>query len=316
VVEVALVRLTQPDTDRTIDGVIERLDRLERAQSGGDPARAAGAPGGRRTRGGSRSDTGDRRPGDPARAALSGARDAPGSDATPPDATAPDEAGVKPSAVGDAAATDEGGAGGSARPTLGALARNRPGRARKGEPAPNPADPGSAQDADVTSPPSDVTGAAARTGGPPHDQLVQAWSDTVLATLPIPVRSKWRGGRWIGGGDGPARFAVPNAWHQKACEGSRREVEAALARHFGTAVGVVVVVEGEGGPPAPTGAPPPGPEATGGPASPAGGSLASADTDDHEDIDPTELRDADDAATGGIDLVLREFGGQLIEEEP
>ena len=38
VVEVALVRLARPDTDRSLDAVLERLDRLERAiQSGGAP---------------------------------------------------------------------------------------------------------------------------------------------------------------------------------------------------------------------------------------------------------------------------------------
>jgi DNA polymerase III subunit gamma/tau len=35
VLEVALVRLTRPDVDRTLDAVLERLDRLERAVSGG-----------------------------------------------------------------------------------------------------------------------------------------------------------------------------------------------------------------------------------------------------------------------------------------
>src|SRR5690606_25356072 len=42
VVEVALVRLTQPSADRTLDAVIERLDRLERAVSAGGLPPAAG----------------------------------------------------------------------------------------------------------------------------------------------------------------------------------------------------------------------------------------------------------------------------------
>jgi DNA polymerase-3 subunit gamma/tau len=43
VVEVALVRLTQPATDRTLDAILERLDRLER---GGGPGSGGGPAGG------------------------------------------------------------------------------------------------------------------------------------------------------------------------------------------------------------------------------------------------------------------------------
>jgi hypothetical protein len=61
-----------------------------------------------------------------------------------------------------------------------------------------------------------------------------------------------------------------------------------------------VVVDGDGGGGAPasglTPAPDPEPE------------------DEH--IDPGELRDADDVASNGVDLLLREFGGELVEEEP
>jgi hypothetical protein len=39
--------------------------------------------------------------------------------------------------------------------------------------------------------------------------------------------------------------------------------------------------------------------------------------DAEEHIDPSELRDADDVATNGVDLLLREFGGgEVVEEEP
>src|SRR5690606_9838240 len=49
VLEVALVRLTQPSTDRSLDALLERVDRLERALAGGAvPAAPAGdaGPGG------------------------------------------------------------------------------------------------------------------------------------------------------------------------------------------------------------------------------------------------------------------------------
>jgi hypothetical protein len=42
---------------------------------------------------------------------------------------------------------------------------------------------------------------------------------------------------------------------------------------------------------------------------------AAAPTPDDEVIDPNELRDAGDVATGGVDLLLREFGGGEVLEE-
>jgi hypothetical protein len=34
-----------------------------------------------------------------------------------------------------------------------------------------------------------------------------------------------------------------------------------------------------------------------------------------EHIDPSELRDAGDVTVGGVDLLMREFGGELVEGE-
>jgi hypothetical protein len=44
--------------------------------------------------------------------------------------------------------------------------------------------------------------------------------------------------------------------------------------------------------------------------------LAAPPPNDAEHIDPAELRDADDAAVTGVDLVVRTFGGgELIQED-
>jgi hypothetical protein len=140
-------------------------------------------------------------------------------------------------------------------------------------------------------------------------QLEAAWAGQVLATLPVKIRSKWRGGRWTEpGADGAWQFAVPNAWHQGACDEARPAVERALATHFGRPVAVAVVVDGD----APVGgAPFPGLGATPAPPPPAAGD----DIDEHVDLD--QLRDADDAPGNGVDMVLREFGGgQVVEEGP
>jgi hypothetical protein len=71
-------------------------------------------------------------------------------------------------------------------------------------------------------------------------------------------------------------------------------------------VTVAVVVDGDSVPDAP-----------GSPGAPAdaGPGVRPAEADPDEDIDPRELRDAGDVATSGVDLLLREFGGELVEEE-
>jgi DNA polymerase-3 subunit gamma/tau len=243
VVEVALVRLTQPATDRTLDAILERLDRLER----GDGPGGGGSTGG-------------------------------GSGAASPSAGAA----AARDALSNRRSRDAGGSSGTARqagdkPTLGAVVRQQ-------------------EERTVTAEPTTVAAApAARI--PDLDEITNAWTDAVLTALPKAVRSRWRGGRWIEADPDSLRFAVSNEWHQKACDESRREVEEALLAHFGGPVPVVIVVVGE---------------AAG--AGSAGSALAP--PDDLEHIDPAELRDADDATTTGVDLVVRTFGGgELIQED-
>jgi hypothetical protein len=139
----------------------------------------------------------------------------------------------------------------------------------------------------------------------------------VLGELPLPVRSKWRGGSWVDVADGRARFATPNEWHKKACDEGRVAVEKALSAHFGSRIAVEVVI-GEAGP---NGASP-GPGAPGQPPTSVGvvDARAGGQADEADDVlspdEVRELKDAGDVATGGVDLLLREFGGELIEEDP
>jgi DNA polymerase III subunit gamma/tau len=277
VVEVALVRITQPAADKTLDAVLERLDRLERGgaavpppEPGPGPTPApAPAAGGAAGGGGGRPGAAS------ARDALSGARGS----RRPAEPAAEDASG---------------------KPSLGSVVRGR-----KSRPAPEAEAP-PAPTAEPAPGPGPAAPTDANAAGPPGQREVEAaWAAGVLAGLPVKIRSKWRGGRWVEPGGGAVRFAVPNEWHQKACDESRRDVEQALAAHFGSPVAVAVVVEGGAAPP--TGAGLPGPAAGPGPAG---------DDDEHAHIDPSELRDADDAPTNGVDLLLREFGGgELVEEE-
>jgi hypothetical protein len=147
--------------------------------------------------------------------------------------------------------------------------------------------------------------------------VTAAWSG-LLAELPIPVRSKWRGGGWAAATAESLRFEVPNEWHKKACDEGRLEVEKVLGGHFGLHVLVEVVVAGSAAPADPSrpGNPSPSGAGAGGGAGAGAGAAAGTGTDDEESIDIGELEDAGDVAVGGVDLLMREFGGELIQEDP
>jgi hypothetical protein len=77
------------------------------------------------------------------------------------------------------------------------------------------------------------------------------------------------------------------------------------------------VVDGEAGGGDPLGGPPAGPP-TGAPPGPGGAAPARVGAGDEHDehIDVSELRDADDVPTDGVDMLLQEFGGgEVIEED-
>jgi hypothetical protein len=182
----------------------------------------------------------------------------------------------------------------SGRPQAGA-ARGRAERSSPSEP------PG---------PSVDVPASPAPASGPELGEIVAAWDGKVLGQLAIKVRSKWRGGRWLDTDATSARFAVDNEWHQRACEETRSDVERALSDHFGRRVPVAVIVGGaDAAGAAAAGAAGASPDRSGSAAAPP------TDDDADEHIDPSELRDAGDAATGGVDLLMREFGGELVEGE-
>jgi DNA polymerase III subunit gamma/tau len=283
VVEVALVRLTEPAADRSLDAILARLDRLERSVAAGGgssggaaPAPQAGPPGGSAA----------------ARDALSTARVGRDRGLAADEGTAP---GALPTSSEP----------GVPRPTLGAVTRGRKqssSRPTATEPAPDAAVAAPAATATTTAP------APTPVGTPTVGELEAVWTTGVLAGLPVKIRSKWRAGRWVDPEGGELRFSVPNAWHKGACDEARPQVERALTAHFGRPLTVGIVVSGDATPAAPM----PGDPAWAPVTAPA---EAAAPTPDDEVIDPNELRDAGDVATGGVDLLLREFGGGEVLEE-
>ena len=393
VLEVTLVRLARPDADRSLDAVLQRLERLEQAIASGTPvgptpsaapaapvtpaespapqATPAPAPPPKPPAGDGGSGDGGSGGSGPARAAraalakqlaeqkgqkggpkpsapsasVADAGSAPGtSQAT---ATAP--AATADASTSDASSAAPGGTPGTSQATATAPAPTATTPAddvaatsvativepevasSSADPATTSAPPSSdsvatvaggtssepatAPAAGAASTASRATAAAAPDAAPPTSaapsaggagaDITKVWNE-VLGELPLPVRSKWRGGTWVMPITDPPRFAVPNAWHKKACDEGLRDVEQVLAARLGPGIKVEVVVEGGGDGDAPR------PPSGGG----GGAPMPPPPPDDEADLgDISELRDAPKTAVGGVDLLLREFGGELLEED-
>jgi hypothetical protein len=126
----------------------------------------------------------------------------------------------------------------------------------------------------------------------------------MLESLPQRARVRWAAGRWADVVDGTAVFELPNQHYVPRCEECRSDVEAALAAHFGRPVPVRIVVGGEmpdpSSPPHLTVAPPP-----------SAGTGAAAH-DESAGIDLSDLTDAPEAATSGLDRITAVFPGAEI----
>ena len=342
--EVALIRVTRPSADRTLDGLLARVERLERAlQDGGlpvPPAASAPASSSADVAATSGSATTESTAAEPA-AGGAARRPARGPGGPPPTRGGPpppESSAAAPAAAAApapppratvAANRNRGGAPPrAARPSGG---RERPSRP-KADPAPEPAtepvaagEPPSSDETPEVAAPEPAASAASQppslSGFPSREALTLAWGDTVLAGLPTKVRNRFQGGRFLSVEGDVAAYAVESQKHAERCEQVRGEVEAALATHFGRPVPVRLVVEGideaggsppSSGPPsasAPSSAPTssPGPDGVAAP--------APAEADD-EAIDPSELRDASSAATSGLDLVTEAFPGAEVLPDP
>jgi DNA polymerase III subunit gamma/tau len=186
------------------------------------------------------------------------------------------------------------------RPALGGV------RAAAARPAPAP-DPQPAEP--VTVPPVAAQPApdadAVAAGMPDRDDLTLAWGDTILSSLPQPVRVRWGTGRFVGVSGEVARFALPNAIHRERCEEQRPDVERALTEHFGRPVRVELMLDADQATPSVA----PGPAAA--------GAMSRRDAiDEVEPIDPAELVDAPVDQRRGLDVLGQHFpDAQLFEED-
>ncbi len=128
------------------------------------------------------------------------------------------------------------------RPTIGALRRQR---AERPAPEHRPPDQDGAPSPTASERPeaSPPAAPARRRVALDRDSLVEAWGDHVLRGLPARAKVVYSSGRFTGLEGSNAVFALPNAGYLGRCEEMRQVVEEALAEHFGTLVGLRLVVD-------------------------------------------------------------------------
>ena len=254
--DLALVRLTNPDMGLTLRSLAERVERLE--GSGGAPPerRPADPPPAEPPRDrppadrGGRQDRSERRSAQVAAVRETLARAAASQQAagapSSPAGTVPGQPGASGSPEGT---SPEGPARASGeRPT-----------AEPHPPEPSPART-RAEPAGRTAPGAQTRVTAQAEGGaggrpapaapPDRDEAVLAWAQEVLPALPKTARALLAGGRFLPNAPGALRVAMPTAGFLARCEPHRADVEAAFARCFERPV-TVEFVRDDGGVPDP-----------------------------------------------------------------
>jgi DNA polymerase-3 subunit gamma/tau len=201
--EVALVRVADPDADDSRGALLERLERLERLVTDRGEEEGAAVPSVRslpRAAG-----TASRPPAGPPPVTVAGGQTALGAHRRAREAA---PAGTAPS-------TDDP----PPRP-----ATTQP------QPAEHARSPGTASAARPGSLPS-------------REALTVAWGDTILPGLRPGVKVYVSAGRFVGVDDTAALFAVPDKGLLARAEPNRAEVEAALAAHFGQPIPLRLVLD-------------------------------------------------------------------------
>jgi DNA polymerase-3 subunit gamma/tau len=284
VLEIAVVRAVRPDLDSGMEALSERVGLLERTVSGGA---AFPRPSGRERRQG--------REGPEGREGRGGS--SPGLTVAPEatdDAPAPHAPPTSDEPEGHATATMGASSDVGRRPSIGAVRRRQEADA-KGTEAPSeavPAGPESVAEAVPPAPSAPPSNAVAPSID--RDTLTEAWGDGILQSLPARAKARFASGRFVAVDEQSAHFALPHAAHRDQCAEQLPIVEAALERHFGTKVKLVLVVDDEAAP-----VPERGPAARRDTSSGRSGADHSDPVDDVEevqDIDPSDL--VDDAEMG------------------
>ncbi len=138
------------------------------------------------------------------------------------------------------------------------------------------------------------------------DQLTSSFSD-ILDELPQRVRARFRLGKFVALDGDDASFGLPNAHVIDRCEDVKPDVEAALATKFNRPIQIALVVDGD----STTTSAPPSSAPT---ARPAKAKPEPADEPVEEVGDVSELENAPDVASTGIERLTQAFpGAEVIE---
>ncbi len=206
--EVALVRLAHPEADDSPEALLTRIERLEAAAG----PRGADRP---------------------------ASRQPPPLQAPEPAVGAVDEGPV----AEPVAAPTEVATGRPTTPTmtLGAVRRRSlPNSAPREELPPEPAVASAASRLLEEPAPTPAGGPVSL---PSRDELVQAWGDHVIGRLRPKAKALYQAGRFVGVDGDRALFGLPNEIHRERCEELRGEIETALSSHFGSPIGLTLVVD-------------------------------------------------------------------------
>jgi DNA polymerase III subunit gamma/tau len=225
VLEIAVVRAVRPDLDSGSEALAERVSVLERTLSGG----AAFPRPSERPQGGN----------------ASTSKPTPTPTPTPtPAAAAEPEAPAEMVTPGDV----------GSRPSIGAV-RRRQSAAGPDSAMTEAAGPPEPAAATPPPPPPPPPAPSTESPAPPmatamdRDTLTEAWGDGILQSLPARAKARFASGRFVSVDEQGAHFALPHAAHRDQCAEQLPIVEAALARHFGAPVKLVLVVDDEAAPP-------------------------------------------------------------------
>ncbi len=309
--EVALVRLTRPGADRSVDALVARIEQLERSVAGGAPdggapaaGRAAAEPvtAGRSTAvpapPASPAGSGAR-PADAARAALAEQRQ---SKAAPRPGPTPTPPSVAPAGPAPAPVAQPGVCG------------QRQSEAPRSGPTPTPpsvapAGPPRAPVAqsDLSEPTPLAEQPLPAEGELTRESLTLAWADKVMPSLGGLAKAMYGVGRFLEVDASSAVFALPNEAHRRKCDQRRTEVEAALSTHVGRPVTLRLVVDDGRPGERPAGPPSSPPPAQGG---------RPPDVEDFASIDIDALEDAPHDRRDGVARLSEAFpGAELVQHD-
>ncbi len=141
-------------------------------------------------------------------------------------------------------------------------------------------------------------------GAPLDNSRVMAEFADILAGVSQKVRSKFRLGQVLGVSGNQVQFGLPNSFGLERCEAVKAEMEDALSRHYGQAVVIDLQLDGGATPPPVVEAPKPAAEVP-----------APSVEEQAADVgDLSELTDAGDTASTGIDRLTEAFPGAEIVE--